>query len=343
LKTFGFYISTTFLAVLTGVLFVNMIRPGKDGVSEAMTAHLQKFVSSSEQFTSSKLNTATDLLFQIIPSNVVDAFSKGNMLGIIFFSLLFGYAMSRITSHGDILLGFWQGVFQSMISITHVIMKFLPLGVFCLIAKVFATTGLESLKSLLWFTLTVLLALGFFMLVILPILLKLVGKVSPVNHFRAMAPALVTAFSTSSSSASLPVTLDCVEKRAGVSNRISSLVIPLGISLNLAGSALYECVAALFVAQVYGIEISLVTQFIVIFLALITSMGVAGIPAGSMVAVIVILKALGLPAESIGLFIAVDRLLDMCRTTVNVFSDSCCAVLVARTEGEKNILQKTSF
>ncbi len=338
LKTFGFYISTTFLAVLTGVLFVNMIRPGKDGVSEAMTAQLQKFVISSEQLTGSKLNTATDLLFQIIPSNVVDAFSKGNMLGIIFFSLLFGYAMSRITSHGDILLGFWQGVFQSMIRITHVIMKFLPLGVFCLIAKVFATTGLESLKSLLWFTLTVLLALGFFVLVILPILLKLVGKVSPINHFRAMAPALITAFSTSSSSASLPVTLDCVEKRAGVSNRISSLVIPLGISLNLAGSALYECVAALFVAQVYGIEISLITQFIVIFLALITSMGVAGIPAGSMVAVIVILKALGLPAESIGLFIAVDRLLDMCRTTVNVFSDSCCAVLVARTEGEKNIL-----
>ncbi len=343
LKTFGFYITTTFLAVLTGILFVNMIRPGVDGVSEAMTQQAQQYATSPEHLAAQKLNSAGDLLFQIIPANIFDAFSKGNMLGIIFFSLLFGYAMSRIDKYADTLLSFWQGVFQAMIRITHVIMKFLPLGVFCLVAKVFATTGLDSLKSLLWFSLTVILALAFFMFVVLPLLLKFVGKVSPINHFRAMAPALVTAFSTSSSSASLPVTLDCVEKRAGVSNRISSLVVPLGISLNLAGSALYECVAALFVAQIYGIEISLVTQFIVISLALITSMGVAGIPAGSMVAVIVILKALGLPAEAIGLFIAVDRLLDMCRTTVNVFSDSCCAVLVARTEGEKNVLVKKTF
>jgi proton glutamate symport protein len=221
-------------------------------------------------------------------------------------------------------------------------MKVLPFGVFCLVGKVFATTGFESLKSLLFFFITVVTALAFFMFVVLPLVLKFIGKVSPLAHFRAMAPALVTAFSTSSSSASLPVTLDCAEKRAGISNRICSLVLPLGISLNLAGSALYECVAAMFVAQVYGIEISIATQFIVVSLALITSMGVAGIPAGSLVAVIVILKALGLPAEAIGLFIAVDRLLDMCRTTVNVFSDSCCAALVARSEGEK-ILTKKKF
>jgi proton glutamate symport protein len=158
-----------------------------------------------------------------------------------------------------------------------------------------------------------------------------------------MAPALITAFSTSSSSATLPVTMDCVEKRAGVSNRICSLVVPLGTSLNMSGSALYECVAAMFVAQVYGIEISIMTQFLVVFLALLTSIGVAGIPAASLVAVIVILKAIGLPVEGIGLFLAVDRILDMCRTTVNVFSDSCCAVLVATSEGEKNILTRKDF
>jgi Na+/H+-dicarboxylate symporter len=153
-----------------------------------------------------------------------------------------------------------------------------------------------------------------------------------------MTPALVTAFSTSSSSATLPITIDCVEKRAGVSNRICSLVVPLGTSINMSGSALYECVAAMFIAQAYGIELSFSTQFLVVVMSLITSIGVAGIPSASLVAILIILKVVGLPAEGIGLFVAVDRLLDMCRTTANVFSDSCCAVLVAKSEGETGIL-----
>jgi Na+/H+-dicarboxylate symporter len=176
------------------------------------------------------------------------------------------------------------------------------------------------------------------MFVALPLLLKYIAKVSPSRHFKAMMPAIVTAFSTSSSSASLPITIDCVEKRAGVSNRVCSLVVPLGTSINMAGSALYECVAAMFIAQAYGIEMSIYSQFFVVVLTLVTSMGVAGIPSGSLVAIMIILKVIGLPLEGIGLFVAVDRLLDMCRTTVNVFSDSCCAVLVAKSEGEKNVL-----
>ncbi|MFI5334055.1 MAG: dicarboxylate/amino acid:cation symporter [Chlamydiales bacterium] len=344
LKTFGFYICTTLLAVLTGLLFVNVLTPGNSEHATELAARAQEFAKIQEQLTDHKLNTFTDLLLQIIPTNIVQAMAQGQMLGIIFFSLIFGFALTKIDSHhSGTQRTFWQGVFQAMIGITHMIMKVLPVGVFFLVAKVFATTGLESLKSLLLFSITVLLALGFFTFVVMPLLLKFVGRVSPLNHFRAMAPALITAFSTSSSTATLPITLDCVEKRAGVSNRISSLVIPLGTSLNLSGSALYECVAAMFVAQVYGIDISITTQFIVLLLALITSLGVAGVPAGSLVAVIVILKSIGLPEESIGLFIAVDRLLDMCRTTVNVFSDSCCAVLVARAEGEKEILQKSKF
>jgi Na+/H+-dicarboxylate symporter len=155
-----------------------------------------------------------------------------------------------------------------------------------------------------------------------------------------MAPALVTAFSTSSSAATLPITIDCVEKRAGVSNRICSLVVPLGTSINMSGSALYECVAAIFIAQAYGMDLSFATQFLIVLMALIASIGVAGIPSASLVGLIVILKVIGLPLDGIGLFIAVDRLLDMCRTTVNVFSDSCCAILVARSEGEKDVLSK---
>jgi proton glutamate symport protein len=193
------------------------------------------------------------------------------------------------------------------------------------------------------FTLSVILGLGVFVLIALPLLLKFIGKVRPLRHFKAMGPALITAFSTSSSSATLPITIDCVEKRAGVSNRICSLVIPLGTSINMSGSALYECVAAMFIAQAYGIELSFLSQILLVFLALITSIGVAGVPSASLVAIIAMLKALDLPLEGIGLFIAVDRILDMCRTTVNVFSDSCCAILVARTEGEQNVLSKDTF
>ncbi len=343
LKTFGFYITTTLLAILTGLIFVNLFDPGISP-SGSLAEKARELAHLKDELAAHKLNGIRDILLQIVPSNVLDAFAHGQMLALIFFSMLFGYGITKIEPHpSSILLGFWQGIFQTMIQITHMVMKVLPFGVFCLVAKVFSTTGLGSLKALVLFFITVIASLGFFMFVVLPILLRVVGKVNPINHFRAMAPALLTAFSTSSSSASIPVTLDCVEKRAGVSNRISSLVIPLGVSLNLSGSALYECVAAIFVAQVYGVEISFFTQFLVVFLALITSLGVAGIPAGSLVAVIVILKAIGLPEEGIGLFIAVDRLLDMCRTTVNVFSDSCCAILVARSEGETNILTKTVF
>ena len=281
------------------------------------------------------------VFLQIIPSNIVDAF-HGQMPGLIFFSLLFGYALSKIEQHPQsILFGFWQGVFQSMLKITDIIMIFLPLGVFCLVAKSFTHAGLDSLRSLALFFVTVIIGLSAFMFLALPLLLKLIGRVKPLNHFRAMAPALITAFSTSSSSATLPVTIECVEKRAGVSNRICSLVIPLGTSINMSGSALYECVAAMFIAQVYGVELTFPTQFTIVLLSLVTSIGIAGIPSASIVAIIVILKALGLPAEGVGLLFAVDRILDMCRTTVNVFSDSCCAVLVARTEGEKNVLTES--
>jgi len=343
-KTFAFYIGTSLMAILIGLFFVNLIGPGvgfqvPDGMeipgAEQIVAMGEKIANNGEG------RALVNVLYQIIPVNIIDAFSKGQMLGIIFFCLLFGFAISRIESGpSSVIQGFFQGVFQAMIRVTHVIMKFLPYGVFCLIAKVFMTTGINSLSSVALFTLTVLLSLGVFMFVGLPLLLKFIGRVKPIRHFKAMGPALITAFSTSSSSATLPVTIDCVEKRAGVSNRICSLVVPLGTSINMSGSALYECVAAMFIAQVYGIEISFVTQFLIILMALVTSIGVAGIPSASLVAILVILKVIGLPEEGIGFFIAVDRLLDMCRTTVNVFSDSCCAVLVARTEGEKEVLAK---
>lgn len=339
-KTFGFYLGTSLLAILVGLLFVNLLKPGFQIHPETITAQVNA-AEIQKHITTQETSKFSDILLQIVPSNIIDTFAHGQMLGIIFFSLIFGYCISKIESHASsILMNFWQGIFHAMIRFTHIIMKFLPLGVFFLVAKVFAETGLQSLKSLGLFTTAVLLGLAIFMFIALPLLLKIIGKVRPVRHFKAMGPALITAFSTSSSSATLPITIDCVEKRAGVSNRICSLVIPLGTSINMSGSALYECVAAMFVAQAYGIDLSFTTQFIVVLLALITSIGVAGVPSASLVAIIAILKAIGLPIEGIGLFIAVDRVLDMCRTTVNVFSDSCCAILVARSEGEEKVLAK---
>lgn len=338
-KTFAFYLSTSLMAILIGLFFVNVINPGDVYLQAGKPALPEQFQGIENHLAAHDGKAIVNVLMQIVPSNIIDAFSKGQMLGLIFFCLLFGFAISKIEKGpSEILQGFFQGIFQAMIRVTHVIMKFLPYGVFCLIAKVFMTTGVSSITSVALFTLTVLLGLGTFMFVALPLMLKFIGGVNPVWHIKAMTPALITAFSTSSSSATLPITIDCVEKRAGVSNRICSLVVPLGTSINMSGSALYECVAAMFIAQAYGIHISFTTQFLVVVMSLITSIGVAGIPSASLVAILVILRVIGLPVEGIGFFLAVDRLLDMCRTTVNVFSDSCCAVLVARSEKEKHVL-----
>lgn len=342
-KTFFFYILTTLLAVVIGVCFVNILKPGVgiDISSFDFSSHVETAKKASAVVEGSQIK---NLILEIIPSNIFEALAKGQMLGVIFFSIIFGYCSSKIQNQeSEKITSFIYAIFNTMIQVTHLILKCLPLGVFCLVAETFASFGFASVKTLAWFFLTAILALMTFSGIILPLLLKFIAKVSPLRHIKAMGPAIATAFSTSSSSATLPVTIDCVEKRAKVSNKVCSLVIPLGTSMNMSGSALYECIAALFIAQAFGVHISFVTQIVVGFLALLTSLGVAGIPAGSLVCVIVILKTLGLPPEAIGLFLAVDRILDMCRTTVNVFSDSCCAVLVARSEGETQVLQSDQF
>jgi Na+/H+-dicarboxylate symporter len=345
-KTILFYASTSLLAILVGLAVVNLTTPGVvDGQPAKEIIGLSADTSEiTEKVAGKSSSDVVDIFLRMIPVNVIDAATEnGQMLGIIFFSLLFGFFLSRIEEpHAETLYSFWQGVFQVMMKITDLIMKFSPIGVFALVAKVVAGTGLEAFKPLLVFFFTVLAALAIHMFVTIPILLKAVGRVNPLLHFKAMLPALLTSFSTSSSSATLPVTMECVEKNAGVSNRTSSFVLPLGATVNMDGTALYECVAAMFIAQAYGIELSFATQFTIVLVALLTSIGVAGIPAASLVAISIILATIGLPAEAIGLILAVDRVLDMARTSVNVFSDSSGAVIIARSEGEEGILQETA-
>jgi Na+/H+-dicarboxylate symporter len=330
-KTFFFYIITTFLAVVTGLLFVNLIKPGSyvAAATETLAAPVIGTVPPTH------MEAIGQVLLKLIPVNIFEAASQGNMLGIIFFALLFGFALAKIESTAsDTVMKLIKGIFHTLMKMTHFLMSVMPFGVFFLVSKAISIRGLGSLEGLVYFFLSVLLGLATFMFVILPLFMRFMG-LSPWRHLRAMAPALITAFSTSSSAATLPITMDCVEKRAGVSNRICSFVVPLGTSVNLAGSALYECIAVLFIAQVFGFEMTIIHQAIVVVLSLLTSMGVAAIPSASLVAILIILNAMGFPAEGLALILPVDRILDMCRTTVNVFSDATCAVLVAHTEGEK--------
>ena len=343
-KTLLYYLTTSLLAILVGLAAVNIMQPGiVDGEpAKDIVALDETDLSSIEQRVAGKgAGDVVEIFIRMIPTNIVAAAAEGQMLGLIFFSLLFGYFMTRIEAdRGKLLLDFWQAIFSVMMKITDWVMLFAPLGVFALVAKVVAVTGFEAFRPLLVFFFTVLGALAVHMLITLPLLLRFIARVDPRRQFSAMSPALLTAFSTASSSATLPVTLDCVEKRAGVSNRTTSFVLPLGATVNMDGTALYECVAAMFIAQAYGIELGFVTQFTVVLVALLTSIGVAGIPAASLVAITIILTTIGLPVEAVGLILAVDRVLDMCRTSVNVFSDSCGAVLIGRTEGETGILSK---
>lgn len=341
IKTFGFYIATTLSAIIVGVILSLVISPGSFQEASSL-ASLQTNTSdlANTQLQNGTFEKFSQILYRLIPSNIFAAAAQGQMLGLICFSLLFGYFLSKIEERPSaILLGFWQGIFQIMMGITHLVMKALPIGVFGLVAKVVATTGLETVGSVALFFVTVIIALAIYALIVLPLMLIFIAGVNPILHYRAVAPALFTAFSTSSSVAALPIAIDCVEKRVGVSNRICSFTVPLGSSLNLSGTALYQCVAALFIAQVYGVDLSAATLFIVALMSLLTSTGMAGIPSASLISIVIILTTIGVPAEGIGLILAVERILDMCRTTVNVLGNTCCAVLVARSEGEKNVLQ----
>ena len=345
-KTLLYYMATSLLAVLTGLIFVNLFSPGivNDVPLQSLFGLDQGAASIAvEKVAGRDISAVADVFLSMVPSNIVAAAANGQMLGLIFFSIVFGFFMTKISeAYAESQYNFWQGVFETMMKITDWIMKFAPIGVFALVAKVIAGMEGEDLgtlaASLGTFFFTVLLALAVHMFVTMPLLLKFFAGVKPTRHFRAMSPALLTAFSTASSSATLPLTMECVEKNAKVSNRTTSFVLPLGATVNMDGTALYECVAAMFIAQAYGIELSLTTQFLVVTIALITSIGVAAIPAASLVAISIILAAIGLPAEAIGLILAVDRVLDMCRTSVNIFSDSCGAVIIARTEGEEGLL-----
>lgn len=340
-KTLLFYAITTLSAILVGLVLVNTVQPG---LVNGEPAQDLLALSADADTVAAKVGEkgagdVVDIFLRMVPPNIIEAAANGEMLGLIFFSILFGFFMTRLGHEtADPLFRFWDAVFHVMMRMTEWVMLFAPIGVFGLVARTVAKTGFDAAAPLIVFALTVLGALLFHAAVTLPSMLRIVAKVSPLALYRAIAPALLTAFSTASSSATLPITIDCVEKKAGVPNRISSFVLPLGATVNMNGTALYECVAAMFIAQAYGLELSFGVQFSIVVIALVTSIGVAGIPSASLVAIAIILSAVGLPVEAIGVLFVFDRVLDMARTSINILGDACCAVIVARLEGEEGIL-----
>ena len=340
-KTVFYYLSTSLIAVVVGLMVVNMIAPGIiNGEPAGDRLGLAKDTASVlERIEGSGASDFAGIILQMVPSNLFQAAATGQLLGLITFSLLFGFFLRKIEGGpGEALRHALDGLYQTMVRITLFIIRFAPLGVFGLIAATVTRTGFDAVLPLAWFFVTVLIALALHAFVILPLAIRILGQRSPVRLIKAMTPALLTAFSTASSAATLPLSMECVEKRAHVSRRTTSFVLPLGATVNMDGTALYECVAVIFIAQAYGLDLTLADQFLIVIASLLTSIGVASVPAASLVAITLILGMVGLPAEAIGLILVTDRLLDMCRTAVNIWGDAVGATLIARHEGEEQVL-----
>jgi len=329
IKTFAYFIGTTLLALFTGLVLVNMIKPGV-GAELGFQQTPVGIASQNQTFGS--------ILMEMVPENIVKAMVEGQMLPIIFFSLLLGFFITKTQkSHRSTLTGFFNALFEAVMKLTLFIIRFTPFGIFGIIAKtVSEQPDLVELATRLGLYMTVVI-LGLFIhaAIWLPLLIKFIGKANPFKHFRAMSEPLITAFSTSSSSATLPLTMYAVENKSGVSNAISSFTLPLGATTNMNGTALYELIAALFIAQAYGIDLTFGQQMIVVLTGLLAAVGSAGIPMAGLVMMSIVLTSVGLPIEGIGLILAVDRFLDMFRTTVNVWGDTCGAVIIAKSEGEQ--------
>ncbi len=326
LRTFTYYITTSVLAILTGQILVNIFQPGR-GADIGLLEQPEGIGVVDQGFG--------QMLLEMIPENPFAAMANGDVLPVIFFSLLFGFFVTRLkTDHRTLMGGFFRAAFEAMMKLTSFVIWTAPIGVFGIIAGIVARTGFGAFASLGRFVLVVMAGLALHFFITLPLLLKYLGKCSPVKHYRGMLSALMTAFSTCSTIVTLPLTLKAVTETSGASEKAAGFVLPIGATINMDGTALYECVATIFIAQVYAFDLGLAQQGIIVLTAVLASIGAASIPMSGLVMLSIILNAVGLPLEGVAMILAVDRILDMFRTTVNVFSDSVGAVIISRLEGD---------
>jgi len=331
-KTLIYYIFTSLIAILIGLTLANLIQPG---IGAATLDQVNAFDTTKLSST----NSIFDILKRMIPLNPISALASGDILGIIFFAIFFGITMNFVDSkYNSSIKGVIESIYKIIMVMTQAIIKCAPIGVFGLMTKTVSNTGLSIFKELGLYAFTIACGLSIHLFIVLPLILFIFVKVNPIKHFQAMASAMVTAFSTSSSSATLPVTMKCVKDNVKVSNEVTSFVLPMGATINMDGTALYECAGVLFIAQALGIPLDATQQFIVVITALLASIGAAGIPSAGLVMLFIVTDAVGLQSDAVALWVgsmlAIDRPLDMFRTMVNISSDSVGAAVIAKSEGE---------
>jgi Na+/H+-dicarboxylate symporter len=337
-KTLGLYLITTALAVSIGLICAHVVNPGQF-VAEEDKAKLQsKFEDKAEDKAknAAEAPSAVDNLLGVVPKNPVQALTSGNMLQIIFFAVTLGIALTMMgVEESQLIVSFFDKIQQAMVVIIHMVMAVAPFGVAALIAEVVGTSGLSVLGALLIYGLTVLLGLGIHAFFVYGGLVRTFTNLDLRGFLRAIRPAQLLAFSTSSSSATLPVSMECAEEKLGVSNAVSSFVLPLGSTVNMDGTALYQGVAAIFIAQVFNIDLDFSAQLAIVLTATMASIGAAGVPGAGMVTLAMVLTATGIPPVGVALILGMDRILDMFRTAVNVTGDLSVTAVMASSEGEK--------
>jgi dicarboxylate/amino acid:cation (Na+ or H+) symporter, DAACS family len=335
-KTLGFFVATTTLAVVIGLTLANTMRPGESLDPAVRTALLAEYApQAAERATQAEqARFGVETFVNIIPRNPVGAAATGDMLALIFFSLVFGIALTRIAPERSApVIRLLEGIADAVMVIIGFAMKFAPIGVTALIFGVTARFGLDVLRSLSLYVVMVLLGLGLHQFAVLPLLARVLAGISPILFLRRIRGLMVTAFGTSSSNATLPTTIRTAEMNFGVPREIAGFVIPLGATMNMNGTALFEGMTVLFLAQVFGVDLSLGTQAIVVVMSVITAIGVAGVPSGSIPLLVMVLGMVGIPGEGIALILGVDRILDMSRTVPNVTGDLLTSIVIAKSEG----------
>jgi Na+/H+-dicarboxylate symporter len=326
LKTIGLYILTMIIAIITGLVLVNLIQPGS-GI----------LLPESIEKPSLEYRSVRDIMVGFVPKNIVDALSKNYTFPVILLAFLAGLNVPKLPpEEKNILICFFQAGFKLTLLVTKQVIALAPIGIFAIVMKQFSETSsfLMLIADMLKYVLTVSIGLAIHTFVWLPLLLRFCFRVNPCQHFRNMSTPLLTAFSTASSGAALPATLYAVEHNDGISSKVTNFTIPLGSAINMDGAALLECVAVIFIAQAYGISLTFLQLLLIAFTSLLCAIGSAGVPMAALVMMSLILNVVGLPLEGIGLVIGVDRILDMLRTAVNVYGDTCVAVMIAKTENE---------
>ncbi|MBQ2884881.1 MAG: dicarboxylate/amino acid:cation symporter [Alphaproteobacteria bacterium] len=335
-KTFLYFIVTAVLAAVVGVIVTDVLRPGYGTYkTEVDAGEIMKTVESTES------STLMDKIVDIVPSNIFEAFSSGNILPIIFFSLLFGYFITKIhTNRQATINNVFESFNDAIMTMTNFIIRFAPLGIFAivmvLVGKQASDLGAlkECFRNFAFFVIVVWISLIVMGGIVLPIMVGLMAKVSPIKHLKQIYSALMVAFSTSSSYSALPLIISDAKEKMGVSNNIASFTVPLGITFNKIGTIVYECVAVIFVAQAVGMDLTAAQQVSLIGASIVTVLGAPSVPMAGVITLAVLLAAMGLPTDYIGMFMAIDILCDMPKTLLNAYSVSCSAIIVARSEGE---------